>query len=258
MAFTVALSPMNAWVSFVTIGTATAAPTAAVPPPEMLPAMTSSLRLSSAATRTLPSAFTIELFPMLAFVVMLSTGTPAFTVTAAVPLNEAPTEIEVIFSLEVASTVVSPAVVIVSFAPIEAVVVLWMTSTSTPAPTPALPPTASTPAVERIVVVSDALTARVPPPVNDVSFAMLAVVVFVRTFTTTEPATPAVPPTEPPMAMPFMSSLCVALTDDVPAPAVSVSWSPMVALTLPLITKIAADTPTPADEPMPMLPAMSE
>ena len=54
--FTCAKLPIQACVSFVTTGTETAAPTAAVPPPEMLPAMTFSVSVSSAATRTLPSA----------------------------------------------------------------------------------------------------------------------------------------------------------------------------------------------------------
>ena len=55
-ALTLAKSPMNACVSFVITGTATEAPTAAVPPPEKLPAITSRSSFSSAATRTLPPA----------------------------------------------------------------------------------------------------------------------------------------------------------------------------------------------------------
>ena len=53
-----AKSPMYASVVLVTIGTVTAAPTPAAPPPEMLPAIALRTSFSSAATRTLPSAVT--------------------------------------------------------------------------------------------------------------------------------------------------------------------------------------------------------
>ena len=94
-------------------------------------------------------------------------------------------------------------------------------------------------------------------PVNVVWSPTDAVVVSVKTLTTTEPATPASPPTEAPIAMPWMFSSCDAETDDDVLPAVSVSWSAIVAVTGLLTTKMAADTPTPADEPMPTPPVMS-
>jgi hypothetical protein len=56
LASTRANAPIHACVFFVTTGTATAAPTPALPPAAIAPATTSSFRVSSAATRTLPSA----------------------------------------------------------------------------------------------------------------------------------------------------------------------------------------------------------
>ena len=90
--------------------------------------------------------------------VTLITETPAFTVTAAVPENPAPTEIRVMSSLEAASTVTLPRTVSALSLPMIAFVVLLSTITSTPAPTPALPPMASAPAMSRISVVSLAYT----------------------------------------------------------------------------------------------------
>ena len=76
-ALTFALSPIDAWVFFVTTGTAAAAPTAAVPPPPILPPMTSILSCSSDETRTLPWALTAALslgekFPTIDAVVVMS------------------------------------------------------------------------------------------------------------------------------------------------------------------------------------------
>ena len=160
-----AKSPMYASVVLVTIGTVTAAPTPAEPPPEMLPAIALRTSVSSAATRTLPSAVTTAAslalvpWPMYARVQMVMTGTSALTVTAAEPPKPAPTEIEVIVSLDVASTVTLPRALTEVAFPIQASVSLVMTSTSMPAPTPAEPPIASAPASERICVVSLAATA---------------------------------------------------------------------------------------------------
>ena len=53
---TLAKFPIHAWVFFVVTGTATEAPTPAVPPIEMFPPITLRVRFSSAATRTLPHA----------------------------------------------------------------------------------------------------------------------------------------------------------------------------------------------------------
>src|SRR4051794_27978182 len=91
---TEALSPIQACVFLVTTGTETAAPTAALPDAEILPAMRSSLRDSSAATSTVPSAVTTAPLPIHACVVMSNTETAAFTVTAAVPAKLPPAEID--------------------------------------------------------------------------------------------------------------------------------------------------------------------
>src|SRR5207237_4795046 len=52
-------------------------------------------------------------------------------------------------------------------------------------------------------------------------------------------------------------SSCDAETDEAALPAARVSWSAIVASTGLLTTMMAADTPTPADEPMPTPPVMS-
>ena len=54
-----------------------------------------------------------------------------------------------------------------------------------------------------------------------------------------------------------MSSLWKAETVTPPAPAPSVAFAPTVASTTPSLTKITAETPMPALEPIAMLPAYS-
>ena len=78
------------------------------------------------------------------------------------PPKPPPTASDMTFSLEVASTVTLPATVTLVFWPIQALVRLVITSTSTPAPTPAVPPMASAPARLRIFVVSLAPIATPP------------------------------------------------------------------------------------------------
>jgi len=84
--------------------------------------------------------------------------------------------------------------------------------------------------MDRISVVSVALTATSPPAMRLVLSPMLAVVVFVRNVDGSGAATPAVPPTEPPIAMSLMSSLCDAVTVTPPVVAVSVSLAAVVAV----------------------------
>ena len=144
---------MYAVVVFVITGTEAAAPTAAVPEPETLPATRSRSSFSLAAMRTFPSAVRTAPSPELspcstnACVVMLSTETAALTFTAAVPPKPPPTAIDVIDSLDSASTVMSPRTLAVTSGPIHAFVPLVIASTSTPAPTLAVPPTLTVPAI---------------------------------------------------------------------------------------------------------------
>ena len=202
-AVTCAPSPMNACVSFVTIGIAAAAPTAAVPAAEMLPPITFIPRDSVAETRTLPSAVTVAPPAMYASVVTEKTGTPTLTFTAAVPAKPPPTAIDVSDSLDVASTVASPLSVALTVPASHASVSLLTTSTSTPAPTPAVPPMAIAPAMLRIDVVSVAETWRpalgaspMTTPPSTCAFVLSDI-----TSTTTEPATPTESPPAPPTAM---------------------------------------------------------
>src|SRR5215217_1020000 len=247
-AFTCELSPIEACVFFVTTGTAAAAPTAAVPPALMLPPTTLSFSASSAETRTLPSALTIAPVPgdgeRYATVVTSKTETPTLTFTAAVPPKPPPTAIDVTFSVETASTVTSPVEVTVTPWSIHAFVVFSTTSTSTPAPTPAVPPIVSVPAIARMVVLSVASTC--------------ASVLFVSTSTTTEPATPASPPPAPPTATSVRSSDCRADTVR-PAPPVAsmLAFAPIQASTTPSRTRMTAEAPTPAVLPKATLPEAS-
>ena len=202
-AVTCAPSPMNACVFLVMIGIAAAAPTAAEPAAEMLPPITFIPSDSVAETRTLPPALTTAPPPMYASVVTEKTGTPTFTFTAAVPAKPPPTAIEVSDSLDVASTVALPLTDALTVPASHASVSLLTTSTSTPAPTPAVPPMASAPAMLRIDVVSVAETARPAlgaSPIWTPSSTCAFVLSFI-TSTTTEPATPTESPPAPPTAM---------------------------------------------------------
>ena len=252
---TLARSPMNANVFFVITGTLAAAPTAAVPAPEKFPAMMSSFRVSSAATRTEPFAFTTASEPMNARVVTSMTETPAFTLTATLPPPPAPTAIERKLSLDVASTMMLPEAETFAMDPIQASVVFVGTSTSMPRPTPAVPPIAIWPAIPLICVVSVAVTATFPPEVTLVLWSMNADVLFDMTSTTTAPATPAVPPAAPLTDTKRMFSVCVADTVRPLAPFARISARlPMAATTVPLRTKMIAATPTPAELPTLMFP----
>ena len=97
--------------------------------------------------------------------VTVRTEKPAFTFTAAVPAKPPPTAMEVIFSLESAVTLATPVAFVVVSLAIHANVCLSTTSTSTPAPMPALLPIASAPAMPRIFVSSRAATVTAAVPV---------------------------------------------------------------------------------------------
>ena len=283
-AVTTAEAPIRAFVVLVTTGTATPAPMAAVPPTEMLPAMTNRFIDSSAETITLPPARTSAPEPTVADVVTLMTGTAALTVTAAVPPTETPAEIDLRSSEDVDITTTSPLARTVLLEPIEADVFLCRSSTSSPTPTPAVPPTAMAPARDRMVVVSVALTTTAwkllplafvqlrPEQLILALEPMLAVVVSVRTSTTTEPAMPAVSPPAPATATSSRLTFCVAATVSPAtvspvAPSASTSADPATeAVTLPLRTRTTTAAPTPAllalmatfPEAMLSLSAMSE
>ncbi len=81
------------------------------------------------------------------------------TDTAAVPPKLPPAAIDVASSLEAASTVTLPVALIVTSFAIHASVVLLITSTSTPAPTPAVPPIPTVPERLNTDVMSVAETA---------------------------------------------------------------------------------------------------
>ena len=223
--------------------------------------MTSSLSCSSAAMVTLPPASMRVPFAevvasaMNALVVMPMTDTPTFTFTAAVPPKPPPTAIDVSFSLEFASTAALPVSVARTRDAIQASVCLVRTSTSIPAPTPAVPPKDSAPARLRTVVASLAATLR-PTPETSTSWSMWAVVLCVDTFTTKEPATPAVPPPAPPTVIRCMSSDCAAATLS-PAPPFDWMSAPgwIAASTVPLRIRMTAETPTPASLPKAIFPA---
>ncbi len=248
--------PIQACVSFDTTGTETAAPTAALPPPLMLPAITFSVITSSAITPTLPPALMtapsagLEPSPTQAFVVMLITGTAAWTFTEAVPPKPPPTEISVYVSVEFAATVTLPETVIEPPVPIEASVSLVKTSTTTPTPTPAVPPMPIVPARLRSFVVSVAETATPvvePPTITPES--MWASVLLFSMLTITEPATPALSPPAAPTEIRSMSSLCVADTvRPVPPLACKLAPDPTPASTWPWRSMTITETATPAEE----------
>jgi hypothetical protein len=268
-AVTRAWPPRNASVVLVTTGTAAAAPTLALPDTVRLPAMASRSSCSSAATRMLPLALTVA--PSVASgppstnasVVMSSTETPALTLTAAEPPPPTPAEIEVIFSLEVASTVILPSALTSARLPIEASVSLVSVSTSTPTPTPAVPPIESAPAAERIVVVSVAASATPWPAAAPALLAltcapasMCAFVLWCSTSTVTEPATPAVPPPPPATATVSSDSDWVAAMRRPAAPLAPIAaFAPTAASTLVVRTSVALETPTPAVPPKARPPA---
>ena len=85
--------------------------------------------------------------------------TPALSVIAAVPPAAALAAMEVIDSLERAATITLLLAVMIACFPMKASVSFVMTSTSTPAPTPAVPPNAIEPPAPRIFVVSEAAIA---------------------------------------------------------------------------------------------------
>ncbi|WP_307365553.1 hypothetical protein [Microbacterium sp. W4I4] len=85
---------MVAEVVLVTTGTATPAPTAAVPATEMFPAIENSVSAESAETMTLPPARRSAAEPIVDVVVIVMTGTVTLTFTAAVPPPPPPTEID--------------------------------------------------------------------------------------------------------------------------------------------------------------------
>src|SRR4051794_23039810 len=117
---------MNDLVVWLTTGTAAAPPTATDPDPARLPAITSILRVSSAATRAVPPALIAAPVrdgpsaPTNALVVIVYPDPPAFTATATDPPTDAPTETDSTFSLDVASTVASPFTVAVACGAIHA------------------------------------------------------------------------------------------------------------------------------------------
>ena len=251
---------MVAEVTLVMIGTAAPAPTDAVPEIAMLPATTVSVSDSSAETMTLPPATTTVDAPRRAVVVIDSTGTAALIATAAVPPTVPPTEIESRFSEEMADTTTSPRALTNDPSPTEALVFFVMTWTSAPAPTPAVPPTASMPAAALSVVRSVAVTTtdevgRVPtgteqPAPTQLTLALLpidAVVVLFSTSTVADPAMPAVWPPLPPMAMRMMFEVSAPVTATPMAPAAETSAPlPTVASTRWLRTSTAAAMPIPA------------
>ena len=258
-ALTLAWSPMYACVCFVTTGTAAAAPTAAVPDAEMLPPITFIESVSSAVTPTLPPAMTVApslvIGPpsMKPIVVMLKTETPTLTFTAAVPPKPPPTAIEVRLSVDAALTFTFPVAWTVARLAIDASVSLVTTSMSMPAPTPAVPPIASAPAMLRIEVSSLALTAAAafrPPTVALES--MCAFVLFDMTSTMTEPATPAEFPPAPLTAISRASSDWIAETVSPVEPSASTvapCWTE--ASTMPFRSRMITEAPTPA-LPVPM------
>ena len=108
---------MKASVCLVSTVTVAAAPTPALPPMATVATNLSSSVLSSAAMRTLPWACTAPgpapdgasgSSPMKARVVMSSTCTPALTLTPAVPPTAMPAATEVMPSVDLALTSMSP------------------------------------------------------------------------------------------------------------------------------------------------------
>src|SRR5690554_2477361 len=202
--------------------------------------------------------------PTDATVVMVNTDTAALTDTPTVPLTAPPADIEMTSSVEFASTVTLPRAAIATAGAIQARVSLLMTCTSVPAPTPAVPPSATWPATPLVRVVS--VAERATPWLTDASVlapltvtprSMRAWVVLVCTATVTEPATAAVPPTAPATATEVRSSACVAVMDRPVAPlAQTTAYSLMPASTRPVRTKTTEETPTPAVPPAATPPAI--
>src|SRR5690554_6003662 len=202
--------------------------------------------------------------PTDATVVMVKTDTAALTDTPTVPLTAPPADIEITSSVEVASTVTLPRAAIATAGAIQARVSLLMTCTSVPAPTPAVPPSATWPATPLVRVVSVAASetpwvrdASVLAPLTTTPRSMRAWVVLVWTATVTEPATAAVPPTAPATATEVRSSDCTALIERPDAPlAQTTAYSLMPASTRPVRTNTTEETPTPAVPPAATPPAM--
>src|SRR5690554_2210346 len=202
--------------------------------------------------------------PTDATVVMVKTDTAALTDTPTVPLTAPPADIEMTSSVEFASTVTLPRAAIATAGAIQARVSLLMTCTSVPAPTPAVPPSATWPATPLVRVVS--VAERATPWVTDASVlapltvtprSMRAWVVLVCTATMTEPATAAVPPTAPATATEVRSSACAAVMERPDAPfAQTIAYSLMPASTRPVRTKTTDETPTPAVPPAATPPAI--
>src|SRR5260370_39802822 len=99
-AMTLAYSPIVACVALRTIGTAADAPTAAEPPPEMLPATTIRGIVSSEGTSRLPPALADALLPLAAAAVTETTAIAAVTRSAALAPKEPPPAIEPVDALE--------------------------------------------------------------------------------------------------------------------------------------------------------------
>ena len=266
--------PMNAWVCFVSTVTVAAAPTPAPPPTATVATTLSSSVLSSAVIATVPSACTSPApasegafgsSPTKARVVMLSTCTPAFTPTPALPPTAIPAATEVISSCELAPTAMSPSTCAVTPESMYALVCLMSESTSTPAATPAAPPMPTEPATETIEVVSDAVTVRFESPGVWASVCALAVApapmeAVVSSFSTRMVGAtemPAEPPTPPAALRAMMSSSDVALTVMPWLPAAFTALcAPMRAATVSLCTSVVLATPTPALLPPPIAPAI--
>jgi hypothetical protein len=133
-------------------------------------------------------------------------------------------------------------------------------ATSTAAPTPAVLPMASAPAMLRMPVVSLAATEIDWPALTLAStlapLAMYARVVSLSTLTTADAAMPAEPEAAPPTASVSSVSVLDALIDrPVPPRARTSVPGPMYASTRSCRTSVVLDAPTPALEPNASPPA---
>ena len=178
-----------------------------------------------------------------------------------------PADTEVTSSSEVAVTDTSRSASAVTPESIAASVDLVTTITSAPTPTPAVPPAASEPATETMLLRSEACTLTLPPEpglappwaLTVAPWPTVALVVSSSTMMVAAPATPAVPPTPPAAVSEIRSSVEVAPTST-PAEPAAVTWprSPTRDSTVSVCTSVVLAMPTPAlPPPTPMPPAIS-
>ena len=246
----VAPLPTRAVVVLSMTATAAEAPTPAVPPKAPLPAIMSISLASSDETMTLPSLFTVAASAISPVVAMFITYTEAEPAMPADPPADSEAATEVMSSLLSASTVtVSRALML---PPTVALVVLSIRPTSAPAPTPPRPPKATAPATPSSFVwslartVTSCVVAPSPAGLMVAALPIAAVVVSVRSVTVAEPATPTLPPPEPPAAMVWMSSCEVAVAATPEVFSVSTVPSPSF---LPVGTAISPRLPRPVALP---------